>query len=69
MEENFIQLLHTHKDFLIYESRYENNDGKIIYRLNSIDVTGNSFRNLLTLDYEPSYFLIPNCQVNCNTVE
>lgn len=42
---------------LIYESRYENNDGKIIYRLNSIDVTGNSFRNLMTLDYEPSYFL------------
>lgn len=53
---------------LIYESRYENNDGKIIYRLNSIDVTGNSFRNLMTLDYEPSYFLMQKNRIAISEV-
>ena len=53
---------------LIYESTYQNSDGEIKYRLNSIDKTGNNFQNLLTLDYEPSYFTIQKNRIAISEV-
>ncbi len=53
---------------LIYESRYENNSGEIFCRLNSISETGDDFQNLLTLDYEPSYFSIQKNRIAISEV-